>query len=332
MRSRAVRASALIVLVLAAGTLGYRWIEGAAWWDAFYMTVITLTTVGFGEVFPLSRTGQAFTVVLLTAGLGILFVGATEAARWVFEGELRGLFEKARRSRMIDRLSDHDVVCGWGRMGRAVVDELRRSGRSLVVVESDPDKARHLQEREIPIVEGDATSESILRSAGVGRARGLVVCLRDDAHNVYTVLTARSLNARLFIVARASEDGAEDRLRRAGADRVVNPYRLGGIRLAHDIVKPAVVDFLDLSLGPSGQELRIEQLRLPASGPLARRSVAEAELRSRFGLGLVAVQRAKQTFPSPGPEFRLEPSDVLVVLGTREQLSRFESEACGENS
>jgi len=203
------------------------------------MTAITVTTVGYREVFPLSREGQVFTVALLLAGLGILFFVLTEAARWLFEGELRGLFERARRSRMIDRLSGHEIVCGCGRMGYTVVLELRREGRTLVAVDRDSETIHRLRETGILVLEGDGTTEAVLRAAGVERARGLVACLDDDAHNVYTVLTARSLAPRLFIVARAADEGAEDRLRRAGADRVVNPYRLGGARLAQLLVGPS---------------------------------------------------------------------------------------------
>lgn len=235
---RFLRTAALLSAVFFVGTVGYRILEGAGWWDSFYMTAITLTTVGYREVFPLSRAGQLFTIVLLLVGLGILFFLLTEAARWLLEGEFRGLFAHARRSRMIDRLFGHEIVCGCGRMGHAVVAELRREGRSLVVVDRDPETIRHLRELGILVLEGDGTSEEVLRAAGVERARGLVACLDDDAHNVYTVLTARALAPRLFIVARAADEGAEDRLRRAGADRVVNPYHLGGARLAQLLVGP----------------------------------------------------------------------------------------------
>src|SRR5512134_2553094 len=154
------------------------------------MTAITLTTVGYGEVFPLSRTGEVFTVVVLFAGLGILLFGLTDLARWVVEGELRDAFGRRRRTRMLEKLSGHEIVCGWGRMGQAVVEELVREGRRFVVIERAPEKVARLHERGFPVVEGDAVAEDILKLAGVVRARGLVACLNDDAHNVYTVLTA----------------------------------------------------------------------------------------------------------------------------------------------
>lgn len=329
MRSRLVSSALLLAGIVVAGTVGYRLIEGASWWDAFYMTVITLTTVGYGEVFPLSRAGELYTVALLLAGLGVILVALTEVARSVVEGEVRRLFGRVRRSRMLDRIGEHDIVCGWGRMGKAAVAELRRNRRAVVVIERNPDKVRALEELEIPVVAGDATSEAVLRLAGIERAKGLVACLNDDAHNVYTVLVARSLNPRLFIVARAGEEGAEARIRHAGADRAVNPYQHGGERLAHLLTKPTVVDFLDFSLAQPGErQLQLEQVVLTGASALAGATLAAVDLRRRCGVGVVAVQRGDGLFPNPEPDFRLEVGDVLVVLGSREQLDGFESIAC----
>ena len=329
MRSRLLSSALLLAGIVVAGTLGYHLIERAPWWAAFYMTVITLTTVGYGEVFPLSRAGEAFTVALLLAGLGVILVALTEVARSVVEGEVRHLLGRVRRSRMLDRISEHDIVCGWGRMGKAAVAELRRHRRPVAVIERNPEKVRALEELEIPVVAGDATSDAVLRLAGIERARGLVACLNDDAHNVYTVLVARSLNPRLFIVARAGEEGAEARIRHAGADRAVNPYQHGGERLAHLLTKPTVVDFLDFSLAQPGErQLQLEQVALTGASTLAGATLAAVDLRRRCGVGVVAVQRGAGLFPNPEPDFRLEEGDVLVVLGTPEQLDGFESIAC----
>lgn len=322
---RIASASFLMIAIFMSGTVGYHLLEGAGWWDALYMTVITLTTVGYREVFPLSRAGQAFTVVLLIGGLGMFLLLATDVARTVVEGELRQVFGRARRSRMIERMSGHDVVCGWGRMGRAVVEELQRGGRSVVVVERNPERVLRLQDAGIPVVEGDTTSEATLRAARVETARGLVSCVNDDAHNVYTVLTARALNPRLFIVARATEESAEQRIRQAGADRVVNPYQLGGTRLAHLLAKPAIVSFFDASLGKR-DEPQFDQVSVPASGKLAGRTLLEADVRRRWGIGVVAVQRGKDVFVNPAPEVALQGGDVLVVFGSPQQIAAFERE------
>jgi voltage-gated potassium channel len=315
-----------MVAIFAGGALGYHLIEGAAWWDATYMTVITLTTVGYREVFPLSHAGQAFTAGLLIVGIGMFLLLATEVARTVIEGELRQVFGRARRSRMIERITAHDVVCGWGRMGRAVVEELRRGGRPFLVVERNPERVRLLQEAGVAVVEGDSTSESTLRSARIEYARGLVSCVNDDAHNVYTVLTARALNPKLFIVARATEESAEQRIRQAGADRVVNPYQLGGTRLAHLLAKPAIVSFFDASMGRR-DEPRFDQVSVPPNGRLAGRTLLDANVRKTWGIGVVAVQRGQQVIPNPAPDLMLAGGDVLVVFGAPDQIRAFERDS-----
>lgn len=315
--------------ILLIGTLGYRFTEGLSLWEAFYRTVLTLTTVGYNEISSLSRSGQVLTLFLLFAGLGVILLVATEIGRSVVEGELREALGQVRRSRMIESLSEHEIVCGWGRMGQAVVEELRRARREVVVVEHKPEKVARLRAAEIPVVHGDATSETALRAAGIERARGLVSCLNDDAHNVYTVLTARSINPQLFIVARAGEEGAETRLQRAGANRVVNPYQHGGARLAQLVVKPTVVDFLDFSMGAGKMPgLELEQVRLAASSPLVGVTLSEADLRRKCGVGVVAVQRGPTLFPNPEPNLALHEGDVLVVLGVRDHLEEFESMFC----
>ena len=235
---RLARATALVLGLFVAGAAGYTLVEGVPWWDAFYMTVITITTVGFGHVFPLSPAGQVLTVVLLGAGIGVFLFLASEVGRSIMEGELQRYLGHVRRVRMIERMSGHDIVCGYGRMGRAAVYALRRAGRQVVVVETRGELTEELVAEGCPVVTGDATEEGALRAANVERARGLVCCLADDANNLYAVLTARSLNPGLVIAARAAGDGAEQRILQAGADEVVNPYRIGGARLAHLLVEP----------------------------------------------------------------------------------------------
>jgi len=326
---RILRSAFLLATIFAIGTAGYMVIEGVGAWDAFYMTAITLTTVGYREVFPLSRGGEAFTVFILVAGLGLILLVATSIGRAVVEGELQALVGDRRRTRMIETMSSHEIVCGWGRMGKAVVAELRRAGRQVVVIEQQAEKIERLRQTDIPCIAGDATAENVLVSAGIQRARGLVACLNDDAHNVYTVLTARSLNSTLMIVARAGEEGADARLVRAGADRVVNPYQHSGIRLAHVLLKPTVVDFLDLSRGAAGSDLELEQVRLAQSSELSGNTLGEADLRHRCGVGVVAIERDGHLTPNPEAAFRLEAGDLLVVLGRRGELDRLEAMAEG---
>jgi voltage-gated potassium channel len=316
----------LLFALGAIGTLGYVLIEGAGWWPATFMTVITLTTVGYGEVFPLSFWGEVFTAVLLVVGLGLFLFLVTDIARTIVEGELQQVFGRARRSRMIEKMHGHEIVCGYGRMGRAVVAELRRSGRQVIVVDKDVDRIAGVHKLGIPCVSGDATAVDTLQRANIGSASGLVACLNDDAHNVYTVLTARSLNASLFIVARAAEAEAERRIFQAGADRVVNPYQIGGNRLAHMLVKPTIVNFFDASLR-GDKDLQLDQSVIREGGPLTGLTLAEADVRRRWGLGVVAVQREGEVLQSPPAEFRLAAGDALIVFGTLAQIRAFD-EAC----
>ncbi len=211
-------------------------------------------------------------------------------------------------------------------MGRAVVDELRHAGRQVVVIDSRVSRMHELAETGLPTVAGDATLEATLLSANVQHARGLVSCLNDDAHNVYTVLTARTLNPALFIVARATEEGAERRILQAGADRVVNPYHLGGARLAHLVVKPAIVNFFDASV--DGPELQLDQTSLGPNSSVVGHTLSEANVRQGWGLSVVAVQRGDDVVPNPPADFRLQSGDVLVVFGSRQQIKAFDEE-CG---
>ena len=328
-RSPLFRAQLFVGAVFATGTIGYRVLEGAAWWDAFFMTVITVTTVGYEQEVPLSRGGEIFTTVLLFGGLGVLLFVATEISRWVVEGELHEVLGRVRRSRMIERMSNHEIVCGYGRMGRAVVNELHRAARDVVVVDRHPDRVRELQESGIPVITGDATSEATLKSVSIQQAKGLVACLNDDAHNVYTVLTARTLNPELFIVARATEEGAERRILAAGADRVVNPYSLGGTRLAHFVVKPAIVNFFDASLDRT--DLQLDQTSLSAGSGLLGRTLEDSDIRRNWGLDVVAVQRGGHVMANLTSELVFQVEDVLVLFGRRDQLDRFEADCGGQS-
>ena len=319
------RAVVFVTAIFVAGTIGYHILEDASWWDSFFMTVITVTTVGYEEEVPLSRGGEIFTSFLLLSGLGVLLFVATELSRLVVEGQFLG---RVRRSRMIERMTKHEIVCGYGRMGRTVVEELQRAGRDVVVVERNADRVRGLQEAGVPVVSGDGTSEATLLLANIARARGLVSCLNDDAYNVYTVLTARSLNPGVFIVARATEEGAERRILHAGADRVVNPYHLGGTRIAHLVVKPAIVSFFDASLDET--DLQLDQASVGTASPLNGLTLAQADAHSRWGLNTVTGQRKTEVHPSPSPSFTLLAGDVLVVFGRRDQILSFEHE-CGES-
>ena len=319
-----LRSIGLGLSVVGLGTVGYMVIEDQSALNAFYMTAITVTTVGFREAFPLSPAGQAFTVLLAFGGVGVILLIASEFARAMLDTDIRRMIGLRRDLTMIKKLSNHIVVLGYGRMGRAVVEVLRARGVAFAVVDLDPDNVRDLEEEHQPAVRGDATQEDVLRAAGTERAKTLITCLADDAHNVYSILLARQLNPKITIIARAVEDGAEERLKLAGADRVLNPYRVGGTRLAITALKPTVSDFIDASLSGTSIELELAEVVVHPSSDLAGKTLAGAEVRQRFGIIVVALKRGDQSTFNPGPNERIEAGDVLVALGPIQALERIE--------
>jgi len=324
-RLQALRRSVLAgSAVLTLGTLGYALIEGQSIRDALYMTAITVTTVGFREAFPLSEAGKIFTIFLAFAGVGVILLIAGEFGRLVLQADLRRLIGARRDVQMLSKLRDHIVVCGHGRMGRAVVEVLRERKVPFVVVESNIDRCRQLEEDRIPFVHGDATNEDVLRAARVDAARTFLTCLADDAHNVYAILLARQINPEITIIARAVEEEAEERLRLAGADRVINPYRLGGLRLAFTALKPTVMDFIEASLPGKSIELELAEIMVLPNSELAGKTLAGAEVRQRFGIIVVALKRGEDSTFNPGPNERIEAGDVLVALGSIQALEGIE--------
>ena len=319
-----LRSIALGIAVLGVGTVGYIVIEDQSTFDALYMTTITVTTVGFSEAFDLSPAGRLFTIILAFGGVGVILLIASEFARAMLDTDIRSIIGIRRDLTMIKKLSNHIVVLGYGRMGHAVVEVLRTRGIAYSVVDLDPERCRGLEEKHQPAVRGDATQEEVLRAAAIERAKTLITCLADDAHNVYAILLAKQLNPDITVIARAVEDGAEERLRLAGADRVLNPYRVGGTRLAITALKPTVTDFIDASLSGSSIELELAEVVVHPSSDLAGKTLAGAEVRQRFGIIVVALKRGEESTFNPGPDERIEAGDVLVALGPIQALEQIE--------
>jgi voltage-gated potassium channel len=324
-RSQALRRSVIAGLcVTVGGTLGYMVIEGQGIVASLYMTAITVTTVGYREAFPLSKAGQIFTMVLAFAGVGVILLIAAEFGRLLLQADLRELIGLRRDHKMLEKLSDHIVVCGHGRMGRAVVEVLRERRVPFVVVDIDESRCRSLADAQIPFVHGDATQEPVLREARVGTAKTVLACLADDAHNVFAILLARQMNPRVTVIARAVEEGSEERLRLAGADQVINPYRLGGMRLAFTALKPTVMDFIEASLPGTSVDLELAEIVVSPHSNLAGKTLAGAEVRQRFGIIVVALKRGDSSTFNPGPDERIEAGDTLVALGPLQALERIE--------
>jgi voltage-gated potassium channel len=320
-------AVALLVFITAGGTAGYMAIEGWNAWDAFYMTIITITTVGYREVHDLSRVGQAFTVVLLLSGVGAALYTFTLLATVVVEGGLPKRLQRRRHERMLDTINDHFIICGYGRIGAIVAQQFRRQRIPYVVVERSADRVQKAIEEGALGVEADASREDVLKRCGIERARGLIAAVGTDAENVYAVLSARVMRPDLFIVGRAETEDATLKLKRAGADRVISPYQIGGVQIAQTALRPAVVDFMELATSSENLELAMEQIAIDAQSSLANHSIVEANLRQRYGVIVVAIQRedGRMEF-NPEPDTAIRSGDRLVVLGRPESLKRLEAD------
>lgn len=318
--------------VFTIGAFGYMLIEGWDLFDALYMAVTTITSVGFMEVFPLSEGGRLFTMGLIALGVTGLGIWWALTTALIVELDLGGVLRRHRIMRKIQSVSDHYIVCGAGRMGRVVIGEMRHVGQPFVVIERDAARIAQLQEThpDTLVIEGDATREQTLQTAGVDRARGLAACLQEDADNLLVCITARDLNGKLAITARAYNEESVDKLRRAGAEHVVSPNRTGGIRMAFSLLRPYVVSFLDCVIGDAGIELRLEQAAVPSGSHLIGRTLAEAKIPQRTGLIVLGLRRAGQEGPpiyNPGPETRLAEGDVMIVLGGSEQVRQLKEYA-----
>jgi voltage-gated potassium channel len=321
-------AVALLVLIIAGGTAGYVVIERWGAWDAFYMTIITVTTVGYEVVHPLSRAGEVWTVLVLVSGVGAALYTFTLLATVVVEGGLPKRLEKRRQQRMLENVKDHFIICGYGRIGSIVARQFRRQNVPYVVVERDPERLHAALEDGALGVEADASQEDVLTRVGIQRARGLIAAVGTDAENVYAVLSARVMRPDLFIIGRAETEDATIKLKRAGADRVLSPYQIGAVQMAQTALRPAVVDFVELATSADNLELAMEEIPIAASSALADQSILEANLRQRYGVIVVGIQRQDRRMDfNPDPEALMRGGDKLVVLGRPESLKRLETHA-----
>lgn len=321
---RLAAALAMLLTVVAMGTLGYALIEGAAPLDALFMTVITMSTVGYREVFELSPMGRVFTMGLIFAGGGVILFSFGTFVDFLVEGHLKGLLEERRMQRNISQMKAHHVVAGLGRVGDVVARTLDEEGAQFVIVDNCEDCAVRAREQGWSIVVGDATDEAVLKEAGVQRARSLVTALDTDADNLFVTVSARALNPDLFIVARCASESTEAKLRKAGANRVLTPNVIGGRRMANMVLHPIVSDYLDLVSHGDEVEFRLEELRVPKLSPASGQTIRELQVRDLTGAYILAVHPASGGVnTNPSPETPLQGGDLLVVLGTTPQLEAF---------
>lgn len=314
-----------IVLLFMLGTLGYTLIERWPLLDAFYMTVITLTTIGFGEIHPLSPGGRLFTVALIFLGVSGVAYGLTTVGEFLFTANFGQRLRRRRMLQQIQRMTNHVIVCGYGRVGKTAALSLQEAKRSVLVVEHQPEQADVARADGFIVLEGDGTRDEVLRDAGIDRAWGLVVATGHDGDNLLIILSARALNPKLYIVARSTGPDNESKLRRAGANRVVSPYQMGGRHIANLIIRPHITEFLDVVTLDGGVELWLEELTIAPRSELDGQTVIEANIRRRTGVMLIAIRRGETgTTHMPDENTRFAAADELIILGTREQLARLE--------
>lgn len=317
---RLLRIVLTFVAVITFGGIGYVIIEGWTWIDAFYMAVITVTTVGFAEVHPLSQTGKVFTSVLILLGVGAITYAFTALTNYVIAGELGDVLKGIRMKRQIQSIRDHFIVCGFGRVGQQVCNQLAQEGHSVLVVDNDTTMIQEAKERGYLVIQGDAGNDQVLLDAGIMQAKGLVTAVESDASNLYVVLTARTFRRDLQIVARADSEEPIEKLHRAGADHVLSPYSLGGRLMAQTLLRPNVVDFLEAVMYDTTQHYFMEDFVIGSGCPLDGQTIGEAQVRERIGVTILGLKRGQEYLVPTTTSTQLCEGDVLMALGSRQQL------------
>jgi len=318
LRKKLILALLLMGVIVFFGTTGYMVIEGWNFMDSLYMTVITLTTVGYQEVKDLSPSGIWFTIILIIGGVGTMLYVLSIGAKFILEGQLQQVFGRRRLEKKIKELRDHYIICGYGRMGKIIAKELKSRGVKTVVTEKNPVLS---EMEEFLILEGDATLDYVLKEAGIEKAKGLITVLPTDAENLYVVLSARGLNPDLIIVARAGEEGSEQKLLRAGANRVISPYYIGGLRIAQMVLKPAVVDFLEFATDSGNIDLQMEEIPVSEVSGLAGLTLDQCGIGRELGVIIVAIKKATGDIKfNPTFGTLVESGDTLIALGEISKL------------
>ena len=312
-----------LLLVMLAGTAGFHFIEGWPWFDGFYMVVTTLTTIGYQETHALSHAGRVFNICVIVAGVSLVFLVIGALTQALLEFELRSFFGRRKMEREIGRLTDHYIICGAGRVGRSAARELARKPVPFVIIDNNEAKAARYSGDWLVFV-GDATKETTLREAQIHNARGLVAATTTDATNLYIILTARTLNPRLKIIARASEEDAEKHLLTAGADSIVSPYSFAGQRIAQTFLRPHVVSFLDTATTHLGMDLEIGEISVGTQSAFAGKTIETSRIRQDRGVIVLAIKRGQGMRFNPAPDDRIEAGDFLIAMGEPAQLRQVE--------
>jgi len=315
-----------ITTTLLIGTVGFTLIDHYPPFDAFYMTLVTMTTVGYDEIHPLSRAGRIFNSFLIFFGVTTIFIAIGAMTQTIIELQFGDVLAQRRNKRMIDQLKDHYIICGYGRVGRGAAVELQRAGASFVVLDIAPERVERAMLDGMLAIAADSTRDDTLRRVGIDRARGLVAALSTDADNLFVLLSAKGLNPHIYVAARAAEESAEEKMRRAGADAVFAPYAITGHRLAQALLRPHVVQFLDFTTKDIGMDISIEQLRVSEHSGMVSKTIREMQLGRAFGVIVMAIRkRDGQMMFNPPADTAVSAGDYLIVMGRQENLERVEA-------
>jgi voltage-gated potassium channel len=312
----------LLLFILVVGTLGYHFIEGWPLFDSLYMSVITLATVGYGETHPLTTYGRIFTMFLILGGMGSILYGISELTQFIVQGGIGGILRRRKMERIVKKISHHYILCGAGKNGHYVLEELVRTKRKVVVVEKDPQKIQKLLDRGIPAVEGDASNDAVLRAAGIDHAVGLVTTLPEDKDNLFVVITARGMNQKLRIVAKVDDIEVREKFFRSGADSAVSAPYIGGLRMASEMIRPDATSFLDTMLRDDSV-LRVEEVKVGPTTHYRGKPLRKCDALLDSGVVLVSMRKSaeKRFVFNPSQSVVLEKDATLVVIGTPEQLA-----------
>lgn len=322
-KKRLVLVIFILLAVITYGTIGFVLFEKLSLLDALYMTVITVSTVGFGLIKPLTNTGKIFVIFLILGGVSTVAFGVSSLLQFTLEDILDEYFFRRRRMRrQIEKLEDHFIIAGYGRVGNQVAIQFAKSQKTFVVIENDSEKINDLLNEGVLFIEGNATENETLLKAGVKKAKGLIAALNTDADNVFIALTAKGLNKDIYIVARANKPEAEAKLKAAGADKVISPYLIGARRMAAMLIQPVVSDYLDLITHEEKLEYRLEELKIEQSSKLDNVSIENAHIRKRTGALVLAIKRDSKLNTNPLPDYIIKTGDSLVALGTSDQLEK----------
>ena len=321
-------AFSFLLSITLAGTLGYHFLEGWSLANSFYATIVTLGTVGFGDFYPITPVGKCFAIFLIVFGVGTMAYTFAVIMEVLMEGRLKRILGRGKLEKQINRMQDHYIICGYGKIGNLICTELAHEKIGLVVVENNPEVVPGIEDDGFVYINGSATEDKILLRAGIKRARGVVCALPTDADNLYVVLTAKELNPDVYVLSRFEDNASERRLIKAGADRVISPYRVGGMRMSQAILRPAMLDFIEITTRRQSLSLRMEEVDVWKDSPVAGKNLEESGLRKTYGLIVVAIKKESgQMVFNPMASYMMESGDKLIALGEEDNLIAF-SKVC----